>query len=146
MSKFIGVKLIEAVPMYLVDAEEILGRKIQPGNAEGYLVTYPDGYRSWSPKGVFDKAHIKVGDKNTIEEHNINEFILKYDTTKWGDKTTVVHATLANGFIMTEASSCVDPANFSLSIGESICRDKIQNKLWNMLGFMLQTAVSGVKR
>ena len=94
---------------------------------------------------MFEKAYIKVGNNNTIEEHNINEFIKSYDVSQWGDKTTVVHATLVNGFIITESSSCVDPANFNMDIGTSICKERIQNKLWEMLGFMLQTGVSGIK-
>lgn len=57
MKRYIGTKIIKAEPMNLVDAEEMLGRKIQPGNEEGYLVEYEDGYRSWSPKEAFEKAY-----------------------------------------------------------------------------------------
>lgn len=57
LKKYIGVKVIEAVPMNLVDAEEKLQRKIKPGNEEGYLVKYPDGYESWSPKDAFEEAY-----------------------------------------------------------------------------------------
>lgn len=57
MEKYIGVKIIEAKPMMLVEAEEYLQRKIKPGNEDGYLVRYPDGYESWSPKTVFDEAY-----------------------------------------------------------------------------------------
>jgi hypothetical protein len=57
MKKYIGVKMIKAEPMRLVDAEELLQRKIKPGNEEGYLVQYPDGYQSWSPKAQFEEAY-----------------------------------------------------------------------------------------
>jgi hypothetical protein len=57
MKPYIGVKLVLAEPMNLVDAEELLGRKIKPGNEEGYLVEYEDGYKSWSPKEAFEKAY-----------------------------------------------------------------------------------------
>ena len=30
---------------------------------EGYLVIYPDGYESWSPKHVFEEAYREVSDK-----------------------------------------------------------------------------------
>jgi len=145
MEKYLGVKLIEAEPIMLNDAEEHLKKKIQTNNEPGYLIRYPDGYESWSPKDVFEKAYMKVGDNNTIEEHNIKEFVKFYDVKKWGDKTTVVHAILVNGFIITESSSCVDPSNFNMDIGESICKEKINNRLWEMLGFMLQTGVKGIK-
>lgn len=41
-------------------AENYLGRKItlqEKYSGEGYLVEYPDGYTSWSPKEVFDAAY-----------------------------------------------------------------------------------------
>lgn len=64
MSKFIGVKMIEAVPMRTSMALSA-GYKI--GNAHpddmGYEVTYPDGYKSWSPAKEFEKAYYKLEDK-----------------------------------------------------------------------------------
>jgi hypothetical protein len=148
MKKYLGVKLIEAEPMTreYFNAEKA-NSDVMDGSqeTEGYKVVYPDGYVSWSPKEVFEKAYLNVGDNNTIIEQNINDFIKSYDVSLWGDKTTVVHATLANGFIITESSSCVDPSNFNMDIGESICKDRIQNKLGEMLGFMLQTGVKGIK-
>ena len=48
MQKYIGTKIIEAEPM----------SRGQGGKAEdGYKVRYPDGYESWSPKGVFEEAY-----------------------------------------------------------------------------------------
>lgn len=50
MSKFIGVKMIEAVSM---TAREANDKGYRIGNhsfeEDGYEVTYPDGYKSWSP-------------------------------------------------------------------------------------------------
>lgn len=60
MDRYIEVKLIEAKPMNLIDAEEKLQRKIKYGNEPGFLVKYPDGYESWSPKDVFDEAYRKI--------------------------------------------------------------------------------------
>lgn len=147
MNKYLGVKLIQAELMDYEKIMEILSRPIEQRERgkKGYFVRYEDGYRSYSPKEVFEEAYIKVGNNNTIEEHNINEFIKSYDVSQWGDKTTVVHATLVNGFIITESSSCVDVANFNMDIGASICKERINNKLWEMLGFMLQAGVKGIK-
>jgi hypothetical protein len=49
---YVGAKLILAYP------EEKNGR-------EGYHVTYPDGYESWSPKDVFEEAYrlVSIGEK-----------------------------------------------------------------------------------
>lgn len=61
MKKYLGTKLVTAKPMTRPEAEVVLGRVIKPAkhsySIEGYLVQYEDGYRSWSPKEVFDKAY-----------------------------------------------------------------------------------------
>lgn len=59
MKKFIGTKVIMAEPMTMTEAQKVLGREIKPATAEedGYLVEYKDGYKSWSPKSVFEEAY-----------------------------------------------------------------------------------------
>ena len=61
MKKYLGTKLVTAKPMTREDAEVVLGKFIkhakQEYSGEGYLVRYEDGYQSWSPKEVFDKAY-----------------------------------------------------------------------------------------
>lgn len=63
MKQYTGTKTIKACPMSLGEAEKMLGRKIDTSavenreNVEGFLVEYADGYRSWSPKEVFEKAY-----------------------------------------------------------------------------------------
>lgn len=63
MAKFIGVKMIEATPMR---ASMALSAGYKIGNAHpddiGYEVTYPDGYKSWSPAKEFEKAYYKLED------------------------------------------------------------------------------------
>lgn len=58
---------------------------------------------------------------------------------KYGDKTTILKATLPNGFVIIESSSCVDPANFDMKMGEEICMDKLVNKIWELEGYRLQS-------
>ena len=62
MKKFIGTKVIMAEPMTMTEAQKVLGREIKPATVEedGYLVEYKDGYKSWSPKSVFDDAYRKL--------------------------------------------------------------------------------------
>jgi len=59
MQKYIGVKLIEAKPMTSTEASMYLDRHIPDSERgrEGYLVVYEDGYRSWSPKSIFEGAY-----------------------------------------------------------------------------------------
>ena len=112
---------------------------------EGYKVRYPDGYESWSPKEVFEKAYMQVGDNVTITQDNVDNFIKSIDVITMGDKTTVVRATLVNGFEIVESSSCVKKENYDEKYGAEICMEHIKNRIWHLLGFLLQTAVGGVK-
>lgn len=130
MKKFIGCKLVQAE----LDT-----------SGEFYKILYPDGYESKSPRDVFEKAYMQVGDNNTITQELVDSFIVDVEAIQLGDKTTVVKVTLVNGFTIVEASSCVDVANFSMEIGAEICMERIKNKLWELLGFVLQTAVHGIK-
>ena len=63
-----------------------------------------------------------------------------------GKKTTVVRAVLQNGFEIVESSSCVSPENYDEIVGRNICLEKIKDKIWTLLGFLLQTAVNGCNR
>lgn len=67
MKKYIGTKVIKAEPMTMKEAQKVLGRKIatlKPVTVDenGYLVEYKDGYKSWSPKDVFESAYYEAGD------------------------------------------------------------------------------------
>lgn len=66
MKKFIGTKVVMAEPMTMTEAQKVLGREIKPATVEedGYLVEYKDGYKSWSPKSVFDEAYREVDSVN----------------------------------------------------------------------------------
>lgn len=82
---------------------------------------------------------------NTIVQSDIDEIIARatIEVSKLGEKTCCVHVRLANGFEMTETSSCVDPANYSESMGRTICLRKIQDRLWLLEGWRLQCALHG---
>ena len=53
-------------------------------------------------------------------------------------KTTVVAMKLPNGFVLVESSSCVDPLNYDEAIGVQICKQRLENKLWELEGYRLQ--------
>lgn len=86
MAKFIGVKMIEAVPMR---ASIALSAGYKIGNAHpddiGYEVTYPDGYKSWSPAG------------DVLKENDIKRFIKDIENVKVGTKTTNTTLTCLTG-------------------------------------------------
>lgn len=152
MSKYIGVKLVEAVKMSRGDYNEY--RKwpeIQCDTQydDGYMIKYRDGYISWSPKEVFENSYLQVDDNKdlasgvSIGPEMVEKFIHKIHATKIGDKTTLVRVVLVNGFELVEASSCVDPNNYDHEIGKEVCLSRIKNKIWSYLGFLLQTADAG---
>ena len=61
MKHYIGTKAVMAEPMTASVAQ---GKGYRTGehhgDAEGYEVEYEDGYRSWSPKEVFENAYREV--------------------------------------------------------------------------------------
>lgn len=94
---------------------------------------------------------IKLDEDSTTTQ--VNDSIKKEDidsilsqtlilVEKYGDKTTILKATLPNGFVVVESSSCVDPKNFNMSIGEQICMKKLEDKIWELEGYKLQNELS----
>ncbi len=53
MKNYIGVKIVKADPQ-------------NKNGRPGYRVKYPDGYESWSPKEVFEKAYRELDCKDFI--------------------------------------------------------------------------------
>lgn len=85
MKKYIGTKTIMAKPMAKSEAEKVLNRSLADakGGENGYLIEYPDGYKSWSPKETFEEAY-KVADtyldRMRIEYADVKERVLKLHT------------------------------------------------------------------
>ena len=76
----------------------------------------------------------------TVRKENIDKLIAEAEIsveTRFS-KVTVVCCKLKNGFVITEAAGCVDPANYSEEIGVKICMERITNKLWELEGYALQ--------
>ena len=60
----------------MAEAQKVLGREIKPATVEedGYLVAYKDGYKSWSPKSVFEEAYKPIEtflDRLAIEKQEL---------------------------------------------------------------------------
>ncbi|WP_308247722.1 hypothetical protein [uncultured Prevotella sp.] len=82
MKTYIGTKIVKAMPMTMTKAQKMLGRGIKPATVEedGYLVEYKDGYRSWSPKSVFEEAYKPAEtflDRLSLEQHELTEKVDK---------------------------------------------------------------------
>lgn len=139
MKSYIGCKLVSAEPM-------------KKDGKEGYKVVYADGYESWSPKETFEKAYIEVNDNKdlpsgvSIGPKMVDDMIASVETVSSGNCTTICRIILKNGFVLVESSSCVDPKNYSEEIGRNICVEHAKNKIWELLGFLLQSAAYGFKQ
>lgn len=148
MKKYIGFKMIEAEPMtdmkFNVYEKGGITEDFGGVESEGYKVVGPNAMK-WVPKSVFEKSYMPVGDNNTITQDNVESFISSIETSTVGNKSTIVVATLANGFKIIESSSCVDVANYDEEMGKNICMNKIKDKVWMLLGFLLQTAKDGIR-
>lgn len=82
--------------------------------------------------------------ETTITEEDINRMVAesKIESVKMGQKTTVVHLTLPNGFELVETAACVDPARYDHAIGEEIALKRIKDKIWLLEGYLLQSMIS----
>ena len=83
--------MIEAVPMTAREANDkghIIGN--HSFEEDGYEVTYPDGYKSWSPAKEFEKSYYKLedpaGDVLKVNDINTNGLyvILKAGSNRAG--------------------------------------------------------------
>lgn len=81
----------------------------------------------------------------TVTEEQVNELIAqsRIDSIKMGQKTTVVHLTLPNGFELVETAACVDAANYDHEVGEKIALERIKDKIWLLEGYLLQNVITG---
>lgn len=77
--------------------------------------------------------------KNTVTKRQIDELLekseIKVETVY--DKVTIVNCKLPNGFVITESSGAVCKENYDEKIGTEICMAKIENKLWELEGYVL---------
>lgn len=96
MKKYIGTKQVSAEPMNLGEFIKTTGRNpyanssdIHGNNEEGYIVEYEDGYKSWSPKTVFEKAYKAAEthiDRMRIEFEELRERMKKLKSFLYSEK------------------------------------------------------------
>ena len=79
MKNYIGVKIVKAMPGTMAEAQAMkngcsaetqkkLFKKSGTEDCDGYIVKYSDGYISWSPKDVFEKAYRELDCTDFINE------------------------------------------------------------------------------
>ena len=118
------------------DIEEFCNQKV-------FKVVYSDGYDSVCPKDRFLEQAWEIDKENRIPQKLVDDFIIKSDVTTeriGGKLNTVLRYELANGFSGIESTSCVDEKNYSEEIGKEILINRLKDKIWFGLGFVLGMA------
>lgn len=79
MKEYIGTKIVQAEPAYrywmpdgervIVSHDEDKPQRVKDATAceDGYKVIYQDGYKSWSPKDVFEEAYRETSGMTRID-------------------------------------------------------------------------------
>lgn len=75
---------------------------------------------------------------------NMQDVIVKTEI-EFGKPVTYVTVRMKNGFTIRESTTCVDPSNYDEEIGKKICLEKIEDKIWNLLGYELQSKLANAK-
>lgn len=148
---YLGVKLIKARKAWRINGSAIvydMNGMVQHDDVvdEGYEVEYSDGYKSFSPKDVFEKAYYMILSPNKIQEGDVLNFIKEGYSLRLSEKTTVVCDTTLTGFDIVGIAACVDPSTYDHDMGCGVARRDIKDKIWGHLGFVLQWAINGLKR
>lgn len=125
---------------------------VESGRPDG-VIAVPNGMDPASFMAGIRAAELQVTDLGiTVEEAptedasrasvtraGIEAKIVKEDyLTGVGDRLTICVLTLANGFIVTGESACVDPANFDAALGRKIAREVALEKIWPLEGYLLR--------
>lgn len=163
---YIGIKLVKAAAMTRIEYARITELYDGPyaivtidsdnQHKPGYLVEYqqftqelpgeqPKPYIAWCPKVEFERANFAIANETSITQSDVDRMMGCVDVQKIDPKTTLVHATMLNGFEAVETSSCVSTDNYDHAIGTEICINRVKDKIWMLLGFVLQWAINGVE-
>lgn len=83
---------------------------------------------------------------NTVTKEQIEGILeqAQFECHTVFEKCTVVICKLPNGFVITESSAYVDPANYDELLGFEICKKRITDKLWELEGYLLQSITSTI--
>ena len=79
---------------------------------------------------------------NTVTQEEVNrnmQDILVRTVEEFGKPTTYVTVRMENGFTLRESTTCVDPSNYDENIGKEVCLKRIEDKIWFLLGYTLQS-------
>ena len=79
---------------------------------------------------------------NTVTQEEVNknmQDVLVRTVEEFGKPTTYVTVRMENGFTLRESTTCVYPSNYDENIGKEVCLKRIEDKIWFLLGYTLQS-------
>lgn len=82
---------------------------------------------------------------NTVTQEEVAKNmkdILVRTVEEFGKPTTYVTVRMENGFTLRESTTCVDPSNYDENIGKEECLKRIEDKIWFLLGYALQSKLT----
>ncbi len=82
---------------------------------------------------------------NTVTQEEVNrnmQDVLVRTVEEFGKPTTYVTVRMENGFTLRESTTCVDPSNYDENIGKEVCLKRIEDKVWFLLGYTLQSKLA----
>lgn len=82
---------------------------------------------------------------NTVSQEQVNDNmkdVIVKTVIEFNKPVTYVTVRMKNGFTVRESTTCVDPKNYNEEIGKKICLEKIEDKIWFLLGYALQDKLS----
>ena len=124
----------------LAEAKEELWAQTQIDGAEAGKKILLKG----EPKDTDSVFVDEKGERITSED--IDNFVKDTFSAKVGSKTTNTTLVLLNDFEVHGQASCVKAENYNIEIGEKFAVEKAKDKIWEVLGFVLQWGINGIKK
>ena len=135
MDKYLGVKMVHAAPALRLDDGkgdvriELLKNSPmpRPGDAVdmGYKVVYEDGYESWSPQDVFEKAYRKVTGMNFGLAIEALKLGLAVARKGWNGKDMYIFLAYEADFVTDADISAFD--QLEVEVGDMLVMKTAQN-------------------
>lgn len=127
MKRYIGTKIIEAKPGTMAEAQALkdgVPVKVQKDifsksgtvDKDGYIVKYPDGYISWSPKEAFEEAYLECDNMT---------FGLAIEALKKGKKVARKGWNGNSMFIYIHDGSRVETVSLRADAIKDYCMDRV---------------------
>lgn len=116
MKDYISIKEVQAKPMTVGEAKKLGLIRVNSMNMRssdetpGYLVKYPDGYESWSPKEIFEAAYTVSAtplDRLNIEQNALAHLIVKLDAFVYSDKYEALDK-LSQAMLVAQLKSMIE--------------------------------------